>query len=654
MNQNSSKREIVVALVGNPNVGKTSILRHLVKGNLKIGNWPGVTVEKKEGTTTFQNYTIKFIDLPGIYSLERPSSEDEKVTVDFLSNENYHVILNVIETPKMERDIFLTIELLKLKKPMIIVLNMMDEVEKLGIKVDIKRLEDLLRIPVHPVIGATGEGVIHLLPLIVETYEKQRVPRLKPYILRSCLSEKEETKKNLALAKGLLKEVFFPPLSLKETLSDVFDKFILHPVFGVLFFLFVMCLAFKLTFDFSYPFIDFLFYSIETLIIPCAVKLCSIFNPPLWVYDFIVNGIIKSVGTVLSFIPLIFFIFLFLTLLETTGYLPRISFLMDRITHKLGLHGQAVIPVFLGFGCNVPALLATRTFHNKKDKFLTMVIIPFVSCPPRLLIFTFICTYFFPKKMFWIIIFLYLFGILTGFFSSYFLRRLVFKKGLEHFVMELPPYRKPPISLLTRISWEHLKEYIKKAGTLIFFSSVVLWTVFHFPYNKPFKDSIGARIAQKLTFIFEPIGLGNWEITTAIFSGLVARENIIATIQLFNSRKFFSSQDIENFKNQKILEGLSKVSKKFVDSIFQSLKNLLNPVPEVFNLSETQKKNQLYKVFTSKSAFIFMLFILLCNLCLPTTFTFFTESRNLHYTFLFLLYNYTLSWIICFIFYHLF
>lgn len=638
---------IRAVLVGNPNVGKTSLLNHLAGSNLKIGNWPGVTVEKKEGKTYFQDFEILLIDLPGIYTLEEIVSEDEKITFDFLHSKNYEVLLNVIETPRIERDLYLTTQLLDLEKPMILVLNMMDEAQKLGIEVDIKRLQELLKIKVLSTNGRTGEGVKELLPAIVETYKQE----IKPTKIRYETSEEIKIKeKRLYFSQGLAKEVVRKKLLTKESFTEILDRFLIHPVWGNLFFLLIMYFTFKIAFDFSVPFSDWIEGLMQNFIGPLVFQVFLFLGAPSWVGDFFSSAVIGGVGTVLVFIPLIFSIYFLLTLLETSGYLPRVAFLMDRWTHKLGLHGLSVFPLVLALGCNVPALIATRTFQERKDKFLVMTMIPFISCPARLVLFSFFATLFFSHPV-WIIFFLYLLGLVFSILTSFFLRKTFLKKELSHFVMDLPPYRIPSLKIIFKIVWFHLQSFIYRAGTLIFLISILIWLLLNLPPGiQKVEDSLAGKIGKTIGVIFSPIGLSDWRITTSLIPAFLAREAIISTMGvILLEEKPKEIKDI-NFKEEAKTQILDLI-KTFKEAFY----GFFSPWPQSLSLNPEEVqglKKEISKILTFKQTLSFLIFLLIYNSCLATFVTMWKEGSK-RLAFLFLGYSFALAWILSFITYRL-
>ena len=668
-------KKLKIALVGNPNVGKTSILNHLVGSNLKIGNWSGVTVEKKEGHTFFQDYEITFIDLPGVYTLQNPSSEDEKVTLNFLLNEDYDVILNIIETPRLERDLFLTVQLLDFEKPLVLLLNMIDEAEKMGIKVDEVRLSELLRTKVVKTVGRTGDRVKEILPAVVEVYEKEIKPLSINYseeiealvkkvkenssqpkwFCLETLSEKDPLlgemikEKRLMFSQGIAKEVSYKKLLPRENITEILDNLLLHPIFGIFFFIFIMYCFFKISFDFSSPFIEWIDSFTENFLAPLTLRFLNDIGAPTFFSSFFSSAVIGGVGIVLTFLPLIFTMYFLLTLLETSGYLPRVAFLMDRFTHKIGLHGQSVIPLILGFGCNVPAVIATRTFQDVKDKFIVMSIIPFISCPARLVVFSFIAMSFFKKPAILIFI-LYLTGIILGILTSFVLRKTFYKKTLSHFVMDLPPYRIPSFKVLFNIVKIHLKDFVYKAGTVIFLVSVGIWLLLNLPPGvKSVEKSYAGKIGKALSYVFSPIGLGDWKISTSIISGFLAREAIISNMGVILTETK-ETPDVKNFNWKTALKKeLIELGEAFKDSII----SLFHFLPGTFEVSleNSSLRQEISKIMNKRQAISFLLFVLIYNSCLATVVMMWREGSK-RFALGFLGYSFVLAWVLCFISYH--
>ncbi|NPA39320.1 MAG: ferrous iron transport protein B [Thermodesulfobacteria bacterium] len=662
-----TKKVIKIALVGNPNVGKTTILNHLVGSNLKIGNWSGVTVEKKEGKIDFNGFELYFVDLPGVYTLENVISEDEKVTREFLLSKDYDVIINVIETPKIERDLYLTCQLIELGKPLVLVLNMIDEAKALGIEVDSERLEELLSTKVVKTVGRTGEGVKEIFKKVIEIVETNQTPKhivypeevetkVKDYTSKNSCSRFEALlwlkqnhpelyelvkEKRFKFSQGVAKEVTRKSLIPKETFTELLDRIFLHPFAGICCFFVIMYLFFKCAFDLALPFIGWIQGFFEDFLSPLAFYWFKSLGVSRWMIDFCCNAVIGGVGVVLSFLPLIFTMYFLLTLLETSGYLPRVSFLMDRFTHKIGLHGQSVIPLILGLGCNVPAIMATRTFQEKKDKFLVMAMIPFISCPARLMIFAYISYVFFPQPII-VIFLLYFLGVLLSIGTSIILRKTVLKKQLAHFVMDLPPYRVPSLSTVFNISKIYVKEFLYKAGTIIFLVSVIMWVLLNFPPGKTkIEDTFAVKLGRLLTPIFKPVGLGDWRITTSLLSGFMAREAIISNMGVILSETRKTPPPKIELSKELLNQG-----KAFIFAVKQAVLSLFDPLPKSFEVSKVSQslRKKLSAIFTKAGAISFLIFVLIYNSCVATIVAMAKEG-NLSFALGFLLYSFVLAWI---------
>lgn len=666
-------KEIKVVLVGNPNVGKTSILNHLVKGNLKIGNWSGVTVERKEGQAFFKDYKITFIDLPGVYTIEEIISEDEKIALDFLLNGDYDIILNIVETPKIERDAYLTCQLLDMEKPLIVVLNMIDEAEEFGVEVSAERLSELLKTIVIKTNGRTGEGVEEIFPAIIEVYEKnikpvsivypseieeriKKIEGIKWVKLQKLIKENPELyesikEKRLKFSRGLTKEVTRRRILNKRTLTEILDSVFLHPILGILCFFLIMYLFFKISFDFSTPFVDWIDNFMQDFLTPLTFSLLNKLGAPQFLISFFTGAVIGGVGIVLTFFPLIMVMYFLLTLLETSGYLPRVAFLMDRFTHKIGLHGQSIIPLILGLGCNVPAVVATRTFQDTKDKLLVIAMIPFISCPARLVVFSFIALIFF-KNPTLIIFILYLLGFIFSILTSLILRKTLLKKELSHFVMDLPPYRVPSLKMVYNITIGYLKSFLYRAGTVIFMVSVVIWLLLNLPYGeKNIENTLAGKIGKSLSYIFEPVGLGDWRITTSLLSGFLAREAIISNMGIIvtqeEKEEVYPEIKIGLALKEQVIN-LGKAIKESFASFFYFLPKTLEVEEELSGL-----KDKIKGLLTPKQALSFLLFVLIYNSCLATVVVMAKEG-NWKFSLGFLLYSFVLAWLIAFVNFNIF
>ena len=690
------ERVIKVAIAGNPNVGKTTILNRLAGTSLKVGNWPGVTVEKKEAYIKLGEYKIHFVDLPGIYTLE-PVSEDERIAVKFIEEEKPDVILNIIDTPNLERGFLLTAELLEFGVPTVIVLNMLDEANKLGMEVDARRIEDLLNVKVVKTIGRTGVGVKDIPPAVVEVFEKNILPRGITYgkdleealkkvydrlptrdvnkhtlirllledsafeDIRSELEEKLGKKaydvvsdERYAFAHGLFSEVVNKKGISSKDLTDSIDRVVLHPYLGFLVFIGVIYLTFKFAFDFSSPFVDWIDGFINDFLAPMSYALLNFAGMPEWFIRFFAEAVIGGVGFVLTFVPLIGTLYLFITFLEMSGYIPRVAFLMDRFMHRLGLHGKSVIPLILGFGCNVPAIVATRTMESTRDKLLVIMMIPFMSCPARLVVFAFFVSIFFKDNPALVITFLYLLGIVVAFITGFLLRKSLYKSSITHFVMELPPYRLPSLSSLLTIVWVHVKDFLYRAGTLIFGASILIWVLMNVPPDaKDMSRSVAGHIGKALVPIFEPIGIDNWKATTSLIPAFLAREIVISSMgTIYTAQRDETEEHQEEFD---FYTALGEQVSNFVQAVEDSLRS-------VFTLSivslqvEEEKQDSLKALirqdFTPASAMSFMIFILIYTSCLGTFAVMAREIGKLRAV-LFLGYSFVVAWTTAFIVYQL-
>ncbi|MDQ7039153.1 MAG: ferrous iron transport protein B [Aquificota bacterium] len=675
-------KTILVAVAGNPNVGKTTILNHIAGTDLKVGNWPGVTVEKKEALVEFMGYRIHLVDLPGVYTLD-PVAEDERIAVSFLEKQNPDVILNIVETPNLERNLFLTTELLELGRPTVLVLNMWDEAIKQGIEVDTDRMKELLNVEVVKTVGRTGEGVEDILPAVVRVYEEGRVPKVtySPEIegVLSQLSGEGSSKRELiailentpekrkpveekagkplreildderyAFVHGLSAEVMKKRSISRKDVTDALDRVVLHPLLGFPVFVGVVYITFKIAFDFSTPFVDWVDSFMVDFLGPSAGLVLKALNFPDWFVRFFSEAVVGGVGFVLTFVPLIGTLYLLITLLEMSGYIPRVAFLMDRFMHRLGLHGRSVIPLIMGFGCNVPAIIATRTMESTRDKILVTMMIPFMSCPARLVVFAFFVSIFFRENPALVITFLYLLGILVAVATAFFLRKAVYRGSLSHFVMELPPYRFPSFKTLITITWVHLKDFLYRAGTLIFGASVFIWLLLNTPPGAGnISESLAGKIGKVLVPVFEPIGIDNWKATTSLIPAFLAREIVISSMGTIytaeEAGKIGEFNPKEEFLSQ--MESLGTA----VRDAFVSLVTLRIAAFEVEE-EEEGLKDLIRKDFTPSSALSFMTFILIYTSCLGT-FAVLVREIGRKRAVLFLGYSFVAAWTVSFVVY---
>lgn len=680
----TGRRHITVAIAGNPNTGKTTLLNHLVGANFTVGNWPGVTVEKKEGKTVFDNVTVEFIDLPGIYTLE-PVSDDERVAVDFLTRETPDVILNVIETPNIERNLSLTMELAEMGIPMVMALNMADEATRSGLSIDCAKVEALTGIRALPTIGRTGQGARLLMPAILDAHAQRRLPRNLPY--GNTLEEKLRAYDEIATSKrDALERLAADPSAVKaiealagqelaQTIRDgragaaeglyravarrrvvkgrqvtaALDSFFLHPILGLIAYLVIMYLFFKIAFDVSAPFMAWLDGFMNGFLGPLAHQVLLAVNAPAIVADFIGEAVIGGVGFVLTFMPLIAVMFFLLTLMGMTGYMARLPFLLDRFMRHFGLNGKAVIPLLLGMGCNVPAVMATRTMESRRDRLLVTMMIPFISCPARLVVFSFFASIFFPNPAL-VIMGMYMGGIVVAVLTSMLLKNTLYRRESTSMLIELPPYRMPRLSTVGVIVWSSVREFLVRAGTTIFAVSVIVWLMVHLPLGAKPGDSVVAMVGKAITPIFTPLGIDDWRVTTSLIPAFLARETALgfmATVYSVEDDTAPPAFDAGAAIGEQA-RGLVEAAGKSVASLFTLGISTL----QADDTSGSPLSAAIAKSMTPAAALSFMILMLLYNSCLAVVGVMAKEIGRKE-SLAFLAYSFAVGWGVAFVVYRL-
>ena len=492
-------------MVGNPNVGKTAILNALTGGNFTVGNFPGVTVEKKEGKAVLDGKEVIIVDLPGIYSLE-PSSIDEKIALNYILNEKPDLILNVVNAANLERNLYLTLQLAEFKIPIVVVLNMVDEAERKGVRIDSERLSRILGVPVVETIAVREEGIEELKKAILEGGKLLKI---------SAKSLEERVKLAEQIASEVV-EITTPKMKLDDALDEVFmDKHLGIPIFASF-----MWMIFVFTYSVAEPITS----ALERIFSALSSSISELNG---WFFSLIGDGVVGGVGSVLVFVPNIAFLFIALSILELSGYMPRAVYLLDSMMSRFGLNGRAIIPMILGFGCNVPAVMATRSIEDDKVRIATVLVNPFMSCSARLPIYVLFAGTFFPAIGGAVIMGLYFAGVLLALLSALLFRKTLLR-GEAEFIMELPPYMLPNPRDVWRLTWARTKHFIEKAGTVILVMSVVVWYITHYPGGS-IENSYAAMIGKTLQPIFAPLGW-SWELIVALISGFVAKEIVVATI----------------------------------------------------------------------------------------------------------------------------
>ena len=596
---NKSKRknnEVKVALAGNPNSGKTTMFNELTGSRQHVGNWPGVTVEKKTGRASYQNYSLEVIDLPGTYSLGA-YSEDEVVARDFLTTGDYDVVLNIINSSNLDRNLYFTVQLLEMGVDLIAVLNMADEAEKKGIKIDKEKIGQLLGTPVVETVASKGRGIDSLLAETVQHRDlseaalkidygsevedliSEVVSMLKEFDFTSQINQRwaavkliehdPEAVKFLERAVGVSKAQKINSLiaerELKaeddfdniiidkkyefinkvisesvqrpaadqepENVSDKIDAIVTNKYLGIPIFMAVMWGIFKFTFTLGDPLIGYIEAFFEAAGGWLGGLLVGAGISPL-ITSFITDGIIGGVGSVLVFIPNIFLLFLAIGILEDSGYMSRAAYVMDKVMSKLGLHGKSFIPMIVGFGCNVPGVMATRTLDSKRDRIISILINPLMSCSARLPVYVVFAGALFPNHASTVVFSLYALGIVMAVIMAGIFNKILFKGERSHFVMELPPYRFPTLKGVFIHMWEKVGAFIKKAGTIIFAVVVLIWVLANLPLGVEYASaqSLIGQFGQLMAPIFEPLGFGNWQAASSLVFGILAKEVVVGTL----------------------------------------------------------------------------------------------------------------------------
>jgi len=687
---------IHVALAGNPNSGKTSIFNKLAGANQKVGNFSGVTVEKVEGSFKHKGYTIKLVDLPGTYSLS-PYSPEEKVARDYILNKKPDMVVNIVDATNLERNLVLTTQLMDLEVELLVVMNMIDEVKNQHIGIDLDQFEQLFGAHVIPTSAVTGEGIEDLLDHIVQiksgkietkkhkhTYtekiendiidlssliENRKIAqdhptrwlaikliendsdvvkllssrpfwqdvREKNDLIKDRIAKNHQGKEpnvylceeRMSFINGAVRETVSYPEEAPESLTEKIDNVLLHRFVGLPIFLFIMYAIFQLTFRLGeYPmmWIDSMFQNVSNWL--DGIMTASIFKSVL------LDGILAGVGGVLVFLPNILILFLCISLLEATGYMARVAFVVDKLMHRIGLHGKSFIPMITGFGCSVPAIMAARTLRNRGDRLTTMMVIPFFSCGAKLPVYTVIIAAFFSPAMAGNVLFgVYLFGIFIALISAKLLRKAAFKDESEPFVMELPPYRMPSGRSMLQQTWNRAWMYIRKAGTVILLASVIIWFAGTYPKNANITQkyenlrlietvdsdsldrleraeqlpySVAGRIGRALEPIMKPLGF-DWRLNIALVNGFAAKEIVVSTMGTI-----FAIGDTDEGSH----------------TLAESLRN----DPE----------------YSRAVGISFMIFVLLYIPCIATVAVFKQESNSRYWTFIFVAYTLVVAWIASF------
>jgi len=510
---------INVALVGNPNTGKTTVFNALTGSKQYVGNWPGVTIDKKYG---FINKDIKVVDLPGIYAMDTYSNE-EKVSRSYLENEEVDLIINVVDATNLERNLYLTTQLMQFNKPILVLLNMMDIATKRGLNIDTEILGEKLGVSILAISAKNKKG----LENIVENIDKSI--KIAPNYNMNFNDENEA----YSYIANLIKEASKGD-GKTNYIGEKIDKVVLNPILAYPVFLIALFIIFKFTFNwFGQPLADALDAFVADTFTPIVEGL--VVNSSPWFKSLIVDGIVAGVGGVIVFFPIVFSLFIGISFLEDCGYMSRIAFLMDRIMRRIGLSGKAFIPMIMGFGCSAPAIMATRTLESEKDRKMTALLAPLVTCGARLPVYALFASIFFVSNQELVVMGLYLLGIVVAILVGLLFKNTLFKKDEQPFILELPEYKLPSFKNIIINAWDKSKGFIIRAGTLIFAVSIVVWFLTYFNMNgftEEINTSFLAKFGGLLSPIFKPLGFGGWEAGVSILTGLAAKEVIIGTMEI--------------------------------------------------------------------------------------------------------------------------
>ena len=586
---------MIFALAGNQNCGKTTLFNALTGSNQHVGNFPGVTVDQKMGTIRGTAHQV--VDLPGIYSI-RPYTQEEIVTRDFILKSKPDAILNIVDATNIERNLYLTLQLLTLKVPTVIALNMMDELTGNGGSIDVKKLSDALGVPVVPISAARNEGISELVDILLDTAENRVVPKVQDFCpegpVHRCIhavchiiedhAQRAQLSRRFAATKLIEGEQeFYDLLQLSQNekeliehsiiemeadtgldrnaaLADMrynfiekvcdgcvtkaseskehrrsvqIDKVLTNRYLAIPLFVAIMGLVFFLTFNVVGAFLsDVMAYAVDGLT-QLADRALTAYGINPVVHSLVIDGIFAGVGSVLSFLPVIVTLFFFLSILEDSGYMARVAFVMDKLLRKIGLSGRSFVPMLIGFGCSVPAIMATRTLSSNRDRKMTILLTPFMSCSAKIPIYTLFAAAFFPGRELPVMILLYFGGIVVGIVMALLLKSTLFRGNPVPFVMELPNYRLPSFKSVVLLMWEKAEDFITRAFTVIFMATVIIWFLQTFDLRLNVvtdgTQSILACLGQFIAPLFAPLGFGDWRMVTALVSGFTAKEAVVST-----------------------------------------------------------------------------------------------------------------------------
>ncbi|HHE38559.1 MAG TPA: Fe(2+) transporter permease subunit FeoB [Candidatus Cloacimonetes bacterium] len=718
-------KKLTIALAGNPNCGKTSLFNALTGAKQYVGNWPGVTVERISGNYKYREHAIEVIDLPGIYSFSAYSL-DEKVAREFILMDKPDLVVNIIDASNLERNLYLTTQLLEMKIPVLIAMNMVDVAKKKKIKIEVEHLALHLGCPIIPIIANKKVGIEELKDEIIRAAENRNISKTQvlydsvvedaiktiqeksaPFALENKVdprwltiklfesdelaekitenSLKKEVEQEISKIEkhthinadiviadgrygfihGLTRDVVHRDSEIRKNISDFIDRFVLNRVLSIPIFFAVMYLIFMLTINVGSPFVDFFDKFIGTIFVDGFGHLLTSLSLPKWLITLLADGIGGGIQAVSTFIPPIFFMFFSLSILEDSGYMSRAAFVMDRFMRLIGLPGKAFIPMLVGFGCNVPAIMATRTLDKRKDRILTILINPFMSCGARLPVYVLFASVFFPENGGMVIFSIYMIGIILAILSGLLFKKTLFKGETSTFVMELPPYHIPTFNGIMLHTWQRLKDFLLRAGQVIIIVVLILSFLNSIGTDGSFgnedsENSILSGIGKAITPIFQPMGISrnNWQATVGLFTGIFAKEAVVGTLDALYSNSNDKSEEFDFWQGiveafQSIPEGFKGLEETAIDPMGVAVDTSDKEATAEELELETDTMSKMQILFGGKNnAFAYLLFILLYVPCVAAIAAIYRET-NIRWTLFSVSYLTILAWLVSTLFYQI-
>lgn len=623
--------ELAVALTGNPNTGKSTIFNALTGARQKIGNWPGVTVDKKIGHTHYKGRAISIVDLPGTYSINARSPE-EQIVIDYLTSTKLDLVLNVVDSSNIERNLFLTVQLLEKGIPLLIDLNMQDDAQRRGIKINTAKLEEALGMPTVETTGRSSKSTKTLLDVFTSTVMARYQPSdlVKEHIAKiheiesSSRTEAEKQEAIIEARYALIDQVVRHAVTVQNvgaTRSEKIDRFLANGALALPIFLLILYGVFQITFTWiGQPIADELEVLINDQFLNFVKDSLVAAGVADWMVSLVTDGIIAGVGSVLTFVPLIFVLFFCLSFLDGTGYMARIAFITDPIMRRCGLTGKGIMPLMMGFGCAVPSIMGARALDSEKDRMISILVTPFLTCGAKLPIMALFAAMFFPNNAANVVFLMYIIGMVMAIIMAKVLGSTLFKAHGSTFLLELPPYRMPDMNSVLLETWDKGKGYLIKAGTIIFAASVILWFMSNYNFGGPceIEDSILATLGGWMSTLFTFHGFATWEAGAAVLSGIMAKETVVATIG--------------------ILYGVADVSTEAADAA---------------NTASMMLQTGMGAAFTSLSALAFMVFSQLYTPCVTSLGTIRKETGAWKWVGFSAVYMFAIAWFVSLLVYQI-